>query len=156
MKAKSSGLISIIYGFLGCGGGVFSLLAIYLGQKMIGNFKSTGDQILKMNIYFTALHDVWFIYMPLMIIVGVIYVLSGWLIKKGKKEGISVGIFAAILNLLWFAGYAMSVNTNVMPVFPHKLQPPEQIFAFVITGIFMCLYPLYFLFSFKRIELNKK
>jgi hypothetical protein len=156
MKAKSSGLISLIYGFLGCGVGAFSLLMIYVGQKMLGDFKSTGDQILRMRIYFTALHDTWLTYMPLMIIIGFIYVLSGWLLKKEKKEGISVGILAAILNLLWFVGYAVSLNTNVLPIFPRNLRPAEQTFAIAIAGIFMCLYPLYFLFTFKRIKLNRK
>lgn len=154
MKAKSSGLISIIYGFVGCGFGVFALLMIFMGQKMIRNFEST-DQIDKMRIYFAALQQVWLIYMPLMIIIGLIYVLSGVLLKEDKKGGISAGIFAGILNLLWFAGYAISVNNNVMPVFPHKLEPALQIFAISIAGIFICLYPLYFLFTFKRIQLDK-
>lgn len=155
MKAKSAGLISLIYGFLGCGLGIFSLFTLYMGQKMLNNFKSTGEQFLKMKFYFNALHDSWLIYMPLIIIIGLIYILAGWLIKKGKKEGISVGIFAGILNLLWFAGYAISILDNVMPAFPRKLQPIEEIFAIAIAGIFMCLFPLYFLLTFKRIELNK-
>jgi len=113
MKAKSSGVISIIYGFLGCGFGVFALLTIYAGQKMINNFKATGDRISKMINYFAALQNVWLVYMPLMIIIGLIYVSSGLLLKKEKKEGISVGIFAAILNLIWFAGYAISLNIRV-------------------------------------------
>ena len=122
---------------------------------MINNFKATGDRISKMINYFAALQDVWLIYMPLMIIIGLIYVSSGLLLKKEKKEGISVGIFAAILNLLWFVGYAISLNINVMPVFPQKLEPASEIFVIAIAGIFICLYPLYFLFTFMKIELKQ-
>jgi len=42
-----------------------------------------------------------------------------------------------------------------MPVFPQKLEPASEIFVIAIAGIFMCLYPLYFLFTFMKIELKQ-
>lgn len=146
----------MIYGLVGCCFGLFALLLSYAAQKMIGNFESTGDQIIKMKSYFSALQNVWLIYMPLMIIIGFVYAFSGWLIQKEKKEGILIGIFASVLNLLWFAGYAISLYTNVMPVFPHKIEPAVQIVVIAMAGIFICLYPLYFLITFKRIELKQE
>jgi hypothetical protein len=154
MKAKNAGLVTMVYGAVGCGFGLFALLITYVENKMIVNFKST-DQLEKMKIYFHALQNVWLIFMPLMILIGLIYLLSGYYLKKQRKEGISVGIVATILNILWFIGYVMSLITNVMPVFPHRIDPAVEISIFSLVGIITCLYPIYFLFIFKRIELGE-
>ncbi len=152
MKAKSIGLFSIVYGVIGCGFGLFALLITYAVQKMIVNFKPT-EQVEKMKIYIKALQDVWLIYMPAMILIGLIYLFSGYLLNKHRKQGISVGMVAAIFNILWSAGYTMNIISNVIPVSSHPLKPAVQIFVTAIVGIVTCLYPLYFLLTFKNIEL---
>jgi len=92
--------------------------------------------------------------MPVMIIIGLLYILSGFLIKKGSKAGISIGVVSAIVNVIWFAGYANSVYTAVQPVFPHKFHPSLFLGALLMSGIIICLYPIYYLISFRKIDIS--
>ena len=153
MKANDAGNISLVYGLLGAVFGILSLGGLLIGTNMLSTFPRE-PQVEKMKLYFTALQSVLFIYMPVMIIIGLLYILSGFLIKKGKKEGISFGVVSAILNIIWFVGYAISVYTVVLPAFPHKFHPSLFLGAMIITGIIICLYPTYYLISFKKIDIN--
>jgi len=74
----------------------------------------------------------------MMIIIGLLYILSGYMIKKGNKIGISFGVVSAIFNLVWFAGYALSIYSVVLPSFPHKFHPSLFLGAMIITGIHCC------------------
>ncbi len=153
MKANDAGNISLVYGLLGAVFGISALGVLPIGINMLSTFPRE-PQVEKMKLYFTTLQSVWLLYMPMMIIICLLYILSGFLIKKGKKAGISFGVVSAILNLIWFVGYAISVYAVVLPIFPHKFHLSLFIGALIISGIFICLYPTYYLISFKKIDIN--
>jgi hypothetical protein len=153
VKSDRAGTNSLAYGACGVVLGLFSSIFLFVFNIMVSSAKET-PHIIKMGYYVTALRSVWIIYMPIMVVIGVLYILSGWLLKNKKQKGIAVGIIASILNLFWFAGYAVSVIFKVLPTFPGKLPPIEfQIIVLVIGTVVFCLYPIYFLLTFKRIEI---
>jgi len=152
MKAEKAGTNSVAYGACGVVLGLFPTIFLFVFNIMVSSAKET-PHIIKMGYYVTALRSVWLIYMPIMIVIGVLYILSGWLIKNKNQKGIVVGISASIFNLFWVAGYEVSLIFNVLPTFPGKFPPIEfQIIVFVIVAVIFCLYPVYFLLTFKRIE----
>jgi hypothetical protein len=152
MKAEKAGSNFWGYGIFYSLYGLFSLLFLFVFKFML-NSSPMNPSIIKMSHFFTALRSVWLIYIPIMIVIGLLYMLSGWLIKKKNQKGIAVGISASILNFFWFAGYVVSGILDVFPYWPGKLPPVAfLIIVLVFWTIVFCSYPFYFLLTFKRIE----
>jgi len=153
MKADKAGSNSWGYGIALSLLGLFSLLFLFVVKFML-NRSPINPSIIKMSNFYTALQSVWLVYMPIMIIVGLLYMLSGWLIKNNKQKGIAVGISASIINFFWFAGYVVSGILDVFPVYPGTLPPVAfLIVVLVFWTVIVYAYPVYFLLTFKRIEI---
>ena len=135
--------------------GIFSLGSLALAMHTLSSFPKD-QHVDKISLYLTALQNVWLLYMPIVFIIGLLYILSGFLIKKGRRMGIFFGVISALLNILWFAGYSVSLHTTVLPAMPHKFHPFVIAGALIFSGIILCLYPLYYLITYNNIETSSQ
>jgi len=56
----------------------------------------------------TTLHDIWGIYMPLMILLGLIYVGFGLMFNKIRTKKFKINQLISFLSLGWVVGYTIS------------------------------------------------
>lgn len=86
--------------------GIFALLIIKL-QKLqtisFSNFPTSPDASF-MNLV-NELHDIWTIYMPLMIVLGLGYLAFGFFFNKLKTNKYKINLLLSILCLIWGIAY---------------------------------------------------
>ena len=55
-----------------------------------------------------VLHEIWIIYMPFMILIGICYILFGLFFQKIKSNKFQFNLLLSILSLIWVLAYAIS------------------------------------------------
>ena len=94
--------------------GTFSYLMIRLQAFMLSRFEPPPDESFT-NIMNT-LHDIWGVYMPLMILLGVGYLLFGLFFNKIGAKKFQVNLALSILSLIWVIAYVIT-NIKYMETF---------------------------------------
>ena len=73
---RISGIVTCISGIVMIGFAVFGLLFVVL-QRLMFSTMSLVDMV-------DAIHAVWLVYLPLMIVGGIVYAVTGWKIQGGS------------------------------------------------------------------------
>ncbi len=64
--------------------GVFALLMVKMQTMMISNFDPKPDESFTNTL--NVLHEIWIVYMPLMILIGISYIVFGLSFQKIKSK----------------------------------------------------------------------
>ena len=150
MKAVS--IITIVYGGLGSIWSMIGLLVISI-QKMVFHFipdQNLQDMPLNFHDFIGSIHQLYLIFMPLMLIIAIFYLISGIRLLKETSHAVNLTRLTAILNILWYIGYAINI-VNLSQVFTADIDiSGELIHRIMIIGvsfgaIFACGYPVFLL-----------
>lgn len=87
--------------------GFFALLMMKLQDLTISSFDDSPDDLFIKSK--EALDEVWIIFMPLMILLGISYILFGILFKKIKSDKYMINLILSILSLIWVVAYGYSI-----------------------------------------------
>ena len=153
MKAIS--IITIIYGGLGAIWSMIGLLVISV-QKMVFHFipdQDLQDMPFNFHDYIGSIHQLYLIFMPLMMIIAIFYLISGIRLLNEDSHAINLTRLSAVLNILWYVGYAFSIfglsqvftsDFNISGEIIHRIMIVGIMFGF----IFVCGYPVFLLIYF--------
>jgi hypothetical protein len=86
--------------------GAFALLMVKIQKIMISNFDQQADK--RFSNTLNVLHEIWIVYMPLMILIGVCYLIFGLLFKKIKTNKYQINLVLSIFSMTWVITYAIS------------------------------------------------
>ena len=86
--------------------GAFALLMVKLQSMMLSNFESSPDE--SFNNTLNVLHEIWIVYMPLMILLGLGYLTFGFFFNKIKANKYQINALLSILCLIWVIAYSIS------------------------------------------------
>ena len=119
---KDARIISLSIGgfylfFGGC-----ALLMIMFQRSMFINMSATDDELVN---YFIVLYDIWNVYMPLMMGVGVLYLLFGLVYNKLPGFHFQINLILGIISLLYFIAYAITSFENIDPLIFEIPDGPE-------------------------------
>ena len=86
--------------------GVFAILMVKMQTIVLSNFESSPDE--SFTNTFKVLHEIWMVYMPFLIILGLGYLALGFLYDKIKTNKYQINLLLRILCLIWVIVYAIS------------------------------------------------
>lgn len=86
--------------------GAFAILMVKLQTMMLSNFESSPDESFTNTL--NVLHEIWIVYMPSLIILGLGYLAFGFLFNKIKTNKYQINLLLSILCLIWAIAYAIS------------------------------------------------
>jgi len=156
---KTVSVISIIYGVLGIIWGTMVLAAMQVQRAIFENFPWPEElnQFFDMPALISALHSFWGYIMPFVVIIAIIYMVSGILGLTDKPQAIMFGLLAAVGNIIWFVAYVVIMQIELIPAINTGELFPENMFQVIfflgilLNGIFYCGYPVFLI-----IYLNKQ
>jgi surface polysaccharide O-acyltransferase-like enzyme len=142
--------------------GSFSLLIILIQRLMISSFDPITD-----NSFMTShntLFKIWIIHMPLMVFIGLCYLIFGLLIKRIKSSKFQINLFLSIFSFVWVVTYLIrsieyfnSFNMGMPNEFEY-FKYISYVFAFfgfaVVTALFTV--PQFFIGRMIKKEENEK
>lgn len=84
-----------------------------------------------------AIHGVWFVYLPIMIVGGVIYAVAGFYVRRGSLPARRIAQANAIVGYIWAIAYSVSCYRimQIMPP-PIDLSEPASMAFKLVTMIF--------------------
>ena len=156
---KTVSIISIIYGVLGVIWGTMILAVMQVQQSFLEHFPWPPEvnQVIDMPALISALHSFWSYLMPFVVVIAIIYIVSGILGLSDKPQAIAFGLLAAVFNIIWFVAFVIILQVELIPAintgdfFPEKLFQVFVFFGLVFDAVFYCSYPVFLL-----IYLNKQ
>jgi len=156
---KTVSVISIIYGVLGIIWGTMVLAAMQVQRAIFENFPWPEElnQFFDMPALISALHSFWGIIMPFVVIIAIIYMVSGILGLTEKSQASTFGLLAAVGNIIWFVAYVVIMQIELIPAINTGELFPENMFQVIfflgilLNAVFYCGYPVFLI-----IYLNKK
>jgi hypothetical protein len=78
-----------------------------------------------------AAHSVWFVYLPLMFGGGIIYVVAGFLVRRGSHAARRIAQANAIAGYLWVIAYSISCYQII-----HLVSPPKDVLPEPANAVF--------------------
>jgi hypothetical protein len=164
MKNKVVSVLTMVFGSLEAVFGFFSLLGIFMQRLMMRATPSVshpevhrGSMEFWLRIEIT--HNIWLIFMPFLIALGILFVVSGYQLYKNKKIGVPLIRGASISIVLWFILYCLiSLSFG-----PYLFNIPEMndvsfkiflVLSGIISFVVICGYPVFLLLylSHKRLK----
>jgi hypothetical protein len=128
-----SGLFACILGVMMIAFGVFSLLMVGLQRVMLFGLPPIPQDA--RGIAFTkateAIHLTWLIYMPLMIVGGLVFAVTGVGVFRGSEIARRVPQVNALLGYIWLAAYAVSCYHVWQIPFPGLNESAIDIFRWI-------------------------
>ena len=118
--------ISLLFGGFYIFIGAFSLLMI---KFIMPNFAPTSEEIFSKT--YEILGNIWIIYMPLLIIIGICYLVFGFLNHKIKTSRFQINLLLSILSLFWVVAYMIS-NLRYLDIFLSGFRDSGMIGVFYI------------------------
>ncbi len=133
--------------------GFLSFNVLKVQMNIITGLEAPQDESL-LNA-FKMLYEVWAVFMPLLTILGIVYIVRGLLFYKTLKWNLAVNSVMSVLSLLWALTYAITIFRNAdlfltglstdFPVFTYTA------YGFLVLGFIMLL----LLFTFPQYMLRK-
>ena len=111
--------------------GAFAILMVKLQTIMLSNFESSPDESFTNTL--KVLHEIWIVYMPLLIILGLGYLAFGFLFNKIKTNKYRINLLLSILCLIWVIAYAISC-IRYMDVFFAGMANDFEAFKYIGYG----------------------
>jgi len=149
MKAVS--IISIVYGTLGIIWSTIILVVVKVQEAIIGNIPFPDEvlEIVDIRSMMDVLHGIMSFMMPFVLLIGVVYIVSGILGISGKSQAYIFGMLAAVFNIFWYVAYVVFLQTELVPlfnfneIFPAKLFNILFLLGILINALFYCAYPVF-------------
>jgi hypothetical protein len=88
------------------GFGVLALLMVKLQNTMLSTFETKPDDSFQNTI--SILHNIWNLYMPFLILIGICYLLFGVFYHKIKVDKYQINLVLSIISLIWVIAYSIS------------------------------------------------
>ena len=155
MKTKVISVLTMVYGG---GSAVFSLffIAIIFLQKLMFSTMPSSVNFVNQRLYLETLHNIWLIFMPLLIFLGLLFLFSGYHLYKARLVGKRLTQGASIAVILWFAFYALIVEVKAGAMMENTfflndiLYVPFMVFSYLMSFVMICGYPVFLLFYLSR------
>jgi hypothetical protein len=160
---RNSGIITCIFGGVMIPFGAFGLLMVALQRLMFSTLPPIPATDPHGKLFLETMHLIhgaWLIYMPLLIVIGVVFVVAGIQLFRGSQVARRVAQVNAGLCYVWLIAYAVSCY-QILPTmldlfasFPNA--PPRpflQAFAHISavgTTLFHALFPTVLLYLLSR------
>jgi hypothetical protein len=108
-------------------------LALLMIEVIMPNFAPTSEEIFLKSI--DILSDIWIIYMPLLIIIGISYLAFGFFSHKIKTSRFQINLLLSLLSLFWVISYMIS-NLRYLETFLTGFSDSGMInIAYIFAGI---------------------
>ncbi len=147
-QIKTIGSISKIYGLIATGFGTILILTSFILRVFFNAHHFPPHPKMNFKLYFVALHEVWMIYMPLMVLIGLLYLLSGQGLSHNRKFGKVLLLTSSLLNIGWFLFYINASRITVLPLVKNAFPSGIITFSFILTAFVTCGYPTFVLAYF--------
>jgi hypothetical protein len=156
---KTVSIISIVYGVLGVIWGTLLLAVMQVQKAVFENFPwpTELDQFIDMPALISALHSFWSYIIPFVVVIAIIYMVSGILGLSDRPQATTFGLLAAVFNIIWYVAYVILLQIELIPAlttsefFPEKLFQVLFFLGILINAVFYCGYPVFLI-----IYLNKQ
>ncbi|MBI9056097.1 MAG: hypothetical protein JEY96_19910 [Bacteroidales bacterium] len=107
--------------------GVFSFVMLKMQKTMITSFDTPDDNFLQlMNV----LHEIWSIYMPIMVFLGICYILFGLFFTKIEANKYKISLILRVLSIVWVIAYSIS-SIEFIKVFFESFGNGLEMFKYV-------------------------
>jgi hypothetical protein len=131
---KVSGIVTLVFGLLMIGFASFGLAIVGFQRLVIaGTMQNPQNADMSRVVEgMTAIHGVWFIYLPLMALGGLVFVVSGIFLSRGSLTARRIAQANAICGYVWGIAYSIScyqIMDVVMPQTPALPDSARTVFA---------------------------
>ncbi|QDU28347.1 hypothetical protein ETAA8_34470 [Anatilimnocola aggregata] len=144
----ASGIITGVFGVLMTLFAGFALLIIALQRAMLGMMpvrpgERHGIDVMKVA---DTIHGIWFFYMPLTLVGGLVFAISGYYLYRGSNVARRVAQLNAICGFAWTVAYAIScgqaseIQAELMSM-PAPMVALNRWFTIIATIVFGSLFP---------------
>ena len=148
---KTVSIISIIYGVLGFLWAALILVAIGIQKTMIENipFPEEVLSFVDIPLMLETLHGIMSVVIPFVLLIGIIYIISGILGLTERPQAYTFGMLAAVFNILWYVAYIVILQVELIPLFNFdEIFPPyffNMLFLLgsIVNAVFYCVYPVF-------------
>jgi hypothetical protein len=125
---KISGLVTLVFGLLMIGFGAFSLAIVGFQRLVITGLMQDPQNADMSRVAegMKAVHGVWFIYLPLMMLGGLVFVVSGFFLSRGSLTARRIAQINAICGYMWGIAYSMSCYQIMDVVMPQTPALPDS------------------------------
>ena len=155
---RTVSIVSIVYGTLGLIWGVVVTVIIKVQQAIFEDFTFPDEvyDYLDISSFLDSIYGIMGTLFPFVFLIAVIYILSGILQLSGNSSFRSIAFIAAILNIVWYAAYAILILMEVMPLINSlEMVPAALMNVIVIIGMLVnigiyCAYPIFLLFYLRK------
>jgi hypothetical protein len=155
---KTISIISIIYGVLGLIWGTVIKVLVQIYSALIGNIElpQEANQFFDAQKLMETVSDIWSYLYPFILIIAVIYIVSGIVYLSKRRQYASIMLIAAILNIIWYVAYMVIVQTELMPLINNGELFPEKLFQLLVVvgmlfeAVFYCGYPIFLVIFLSR------
>lgn len=153
---KVAGIVTSVFGLLMTAFACFGLLILRLQRMVILGMPSEHEDAEAAAVMkaMMAIHHVWFIYLPLMILGGLILVGSGWWLFHGSQVARRIAQATALGGYVWSVAYAVSCYQIMDDIMPRGLPEPARVafmwLSLVIGTLISAAFPSALLFLLSR------
>jgi hypothetical protein len=121
---KVSGIVTLIFGLLMIGFATFGLTIV--GFQRLVMQDSQNAEMSRIVESMKAMHGVWFIYLPLMMLGGLVFAVSGFFLSRGSLAARRIAQINAICGYMWGIAYSMSCYQIMDVVMPRTPALPDS------------------------------
>ena len=145
----------MVYGGCTAVFGLFFLVIIFLQKLMFSAMPSTVN-MMDQRLYMETLHNIWLVFMPLLIFLSLLFLFSGYHLYKARLVGKRLTQGASIAVILWFAFYALILEVKAGAMMENTfflnniLYIPFMVFSYLMSFVMICGYPVFLLFYLSR------
>jgi hypothetical protein len=157
MKTKVISVLTMVYGGGTAVFGLFFIAIIFL-QKLMFSTMPSSVNFVNQRLYMETLHNIWLVFMPMLIVLGFLFVLSGYCLYNARDVGKRLAQGSSIAVILWFAFYALILEVKAGAMMENTfflnnfLYVPFVVFSYLMSFVMLCGYPVFLLFYLPRIS----
>ncbi len=153
----------MVYGGGAVGFSLFFMILVFMQKWMVSGMPSSANpgfqaRLMEQRIYMETLHSIWLVFMPFLVILGLLFAFSGYQLYRGREIGKRIAFGSALSTVLWFALYAV-ISTTSGGALARKMFGLNDtlfvlfgIFSYLVSFIMICGYPGFLLFYLPRIS----
>lgn len=161
MKTKVVSILTMVYGGCAAGFGLFFMIIVFMQKWMISGMPSSANpefqaRLMEQRLYMETLHAIWLIFIPFLVVLGLLFAFSGYQLYKDREIGKRIAYGSSLSTVLWFALYAV-ISTTLGGPLARKMFGLNDflfvlfgIFSYLVSFIMICGYPVFLLFYLPR------
>ena len=140
------------FGGAGCAMAMMGLFVAYAQRTMMSGMKPAKPPPEFMQQYMQSIHGLLFDWFPLLMMLGVVWILVGFLLKNSDSYR-PLAAIAILLAFVWITGYFYAASGPVVAVAQHFPMPGLQVYVpamFFASSLMFYLIPASVAFLLKR------